>query len=66
MNQSFLDEGTIDVRCQFKHVSQSSPTCHITKNLINLDLIEIIQLWTFWTLFDIFYFNHLSPLQGYF
>ena len=21
----------------------------MTKNLINLDLIEIIQLWTFWT-----------------
>ena len=36
---------------------------HITKNQINLDLIEIIQLWTFyWT----FYLNHLSPLWDYF
>ena len=37
-------------------------SCQITKNQINLDLIEIIEFWTF----GHFYLNHLSPLLGFF
>ena len=41
-------------------------SCQITKNQINLDVIEIIQLWTFWKFFLDILLKPPQPLMGLF